>query len=250
MIMVIINLLLKFVALLLVGASSVYGFIYSWRSWKPTKLANSQKKVVCVIGGGFGGLYSALYIAAKSDNSTEVLLVEPKQNFAFAPLYYELMVGSAETEEVAPRYEDLLANTKLKHIHGYMDSIDVSHSSCNVATLGTSGEENSTMTVCYDELIVAAGIVPRVDSVEGAKEHALPYYCAENAIKLKEKIKSLQETVVGDIQVVVIGGGCGGVEVAANVAEYIGGRACITIVDRNSRLMAASSDFNRQVAER
>ena len=77
MIMVIINLLLKFVALLLVGASSVYGFIYSWRSWKPTKLANSQKKVVCVIGGGFGGLYSALYIAAKSDNSTEVLLVEP-----------------------------------------------------------------------------------------------------------------------------------------------------------------------------
>lgn len=160
------------------------------------------------------------------------------------------MVGSAETEEVSPRYKDLLANTKLKHIHGYIDSIDVSHNSCTVATPGTSGEESSTMTVCFDELIVAAGIVPRVDCVEGAKEHALPYYSAENAIKLKEKLELLQATVVGDIQVVVIGGGCGGVEVAANVAEYIGGRACTTIVDRNAKLMVASSDFNRRVAER
>ncbi len=250
MIMVIINLLLKLAALLLVGASSVCGFIYSWRSWKPTKLANSHKKVVCVIGGGFGGLYSALYIAAKSDNSTDVILIEPKKCFAFAPLYYELTVDSAETEEVAPSYKNLVTNTKLKHIRGYIDAIDVSHNSCNVVTLGTPGEESSTMAVCFDELIIAAGIEPRIDSVEGAKEHALPYYSAENAIKLREKLNVLRETVIGDIQVVVIGGGCGGVEVAANVAEYIDGRACITVVDRNAKLMAAPSDFNRRVAER
>ena len=84
---------------------------------------------VAVVGGGFGGLYTALKIAKMSEeaeegDSTEVTLIDPKDKFVFLPLLYELTVDTASVQEVAPKYRDLLDKTSVKFVQGSVESVD------------------------------------------------------------------------------------------------------------------------------
>lgn len=215
---------------------------------------DNQRKTVCVVGGGFGGLYSAISIGIKSDSQTDVYLIDPKENFVFLPLLYELAVGTASRIEVAPRYEGLLSGSKVKHIRGKVLSIDCDGKTCTIETCDSSSLDRGAITeLKFDQLVLAAGIQPCTDMVKGAAEHAQPFYTVEDAIKLKAKLRLLKtmRTAGPKASIAVIGGGYGGVEVAANVAEYLGPqRAIVTIIDRNERILGPSTDFNRNTAQR
>ena len=77
-----------------------------------TKLsATGGVATVGIIGGGFGGLYSALYLAKLSKSSfrpVKIKLIDPSDRFTFSPLLYELAVNDADVDEVCPRYESLV----------------------------------------------------------------------------------------------------------------------------------------------
>eukprot|EP00588_Corethron_pennatum_P007015 CAMPEP_0194291234 /NCGR_PEP_ID=MMETSP0169-20130528/43038_1 /TAXON_ID=218684 /ORGANISM="Corethron pennatum, Strain L29A3" /LENGTH=125 /DNA_ID=CAMNT_0039039059 /DNA_START=87 /DNA_END=461 /DNA_ORIENTATION=- len=79
----------------------------------PARRAGSDgpgdEKTVCVLGGGFGGLYCALSLA-KLDPDVRVVLVDRSDRFVFLPLLYELAVGDADLDEVAPTFASLLAD--------------------------------------------------------------------------------------------------------------------------------------------
>ena len=68
--------------------------------------ADPQAPVI-VVGGGFGGLSTALNLAAASGGAP-VLLIEPQERFLFLPLLYELLSGELQRWEIAPRYAELL----------------------------------------------------------------------------------------------------------------------------------------------
>ena len=67
---------------------------------------------VVVLGGGFGGLYTALRLAelsaAPSSKPLHLTLVDANDKFTFLPLLYELCTGRAGLSEVAPAFQDLL----------------------------------------------------------------------------------------------------------------------------------------------
>ena len=67
---------------------------------------------VVIVGGGFGGLYTALALAQRK-NHPPVLLIEPNDRFLFLPLLYELLSGELRGWEIAPRYDGLLAGRGL-----------------------------------------------------------------------------------------------------------------------------------------
>lgn len=74
----------------------------------------NQKQRIVVVGGGFGGLYTALQVSKQfRDDEAEVVLIDPKDRFVFLPLLYELAVGTASAVEVAPSYSSLLNNSKV-----------------------------------------------------------------------------------------------------------------------------------------
>ena len=252
--MVLTHYLAKIGAFLVIGAGIAAGFLGSIpflkRKHASNPSASGERRVVCVIGGGFGGLYSALYISLRCWSSADVYLIDPKKHFTMTPLLYELAVGTAQELEVTPCYKDLLTASTLKHMCGTVVSVDIPQQQCTIL-LTDSNDEPTQQVVRFDELVIAAGIQPGIDFVQGAKEHALPFYSANDAFALKRKLKQLKTEVIGDINIVVIGGGYGGVEVAANISENLCGyKSSVTIVDRNAQLMAASSDFNRNTAER
>ncbi len=82
---------------------------------------------ICILGGGFGGLYTALALSKLDwqDTPHEIVLVDQRDRFVFAPLLYELVTGELQTWEIAPPYEELLANTGIRFCQSGVDSIDI-----------------------------------------------------------------------------------------------------------------------------
>lgn len=73
------------------------------------------KKRICVVGGGFGGLYTALRLEQLAGPYADITIVDPKEKFVFLPLLYELTTGAALISEVAPLYRDLLSDSKVSY---------------------------------------------------------------------------------------------------------------------------------------
>lgn len=213
-------------------------------------LIGADRKSICIIGGGFGGLYTALNIANKIDKaSTDVYLIDPKDNFVFLPLLYELAVGTASQIEVAPTYNSLLAGSNVKFLKTEVSNIDFRNRTLALKT--SSGHSDIPSTLKYDQVVIATGIQPRLDLVDGAKDNTLPFYTVNDAFKLKSKLKELRSKRGGHdpLSVAVIGGGYSGVEVATNIAQELK-IAKVTIIDRNSEVLTRSTGHNRRTAIR
>lgn len=118
-------------------------------------------------------------------------------------------------------------------------------------TLNIKKQDDTEQKVEYDYLVLSPGSQPRTDMISGAKENAIPFYSVENAYNLKMKLEECINSGKDVIRVIVVGGGYSGVEIATNVAEYLGKkRGNVCIVDRNSKLLASSPEHNRLTAER
>ena len=67
---------------------------------------------VCILGGGFGGLYTAVRLENllwPDGRKPQVTLIDQSERFVFKPLLYELLNGGATADEVAPPFSQLLA---------------------------------------------------------------------------------------------------------------------------------------------
>lgn len=202
---------------------------------------NSPHNRVCIIGGGFGGLYTAL--KADAEGTMDVTLVDGKDKFVFLPLLYELAVESATVLEVAPQYDSLLKDSKITFVQSFVNKIDFEKKTISI--------DDNARCLPYDQLVIAVGVKPRVDTIPGASEHALPFYTVDDAYSLKLRLRALKASDKGIIRVAVIGGGYSGVEVATNIAQSIGkNRVVVSIIDRNSVVMHTSPDYNRITAEK
>lgn len=179
----------------------------------------------------------------------EVTLVDPKDRFVFLPLLYELAVGSATVDEVAPSYAQLLKNTIVKHKQCRVKNFDANSGTVHFEEDSDNNGEDIAET--FDQIIVAVGVQPRVDIVPGAREFSIPFHRVEDAFRLKNVMRAHMTGDKEIIRAAVIGGGYSGVEVATNMAEFIGkDRAVVSIIDRNDMILHTSPAHNRIAAER
>merc|ERR1719261_54892 len=77
----------------------------------------SRNPKVCVVGGGFGGLYTALRLSTlvwPGNSKPEITLVDQRDRFVFKPLLYELLTEELELDEVAPRFVDVLSRSGVR----------------------------------------------------------------------------------------------------------------------------------------
>lgn len=79
----------------------------------------------------------------------------------------------------------------------------------------------------------------------------MPFYRVEDAYELRLRLRALLDSGKSIIRAVVLGGGYSGVEVATNIAEYIGkDKAVVSIIDRNDKILKSSPANNREGSER
>lgn len=227
---------------------------------------------VCVVGGGFGGLYTALRLDSlvwPNGAKPEVTLVDRSERFVFKPLLYELLNAGAEEWQVAPTFDELLKPTDVRYVRGAVAAVEyepdadeagragavllqadeADHASAGEVKVGA--EEQGARTLPYDWLVVATGAVARLEGVPGAKELATPFATLEDARAVRARLDVLERRHAADgakATVVVVGGGYAGVELAVTVAECMGGAALVRLVDGNADIMGSAAPGQRAAA--
>lgn len=202
-----------------------------------------NNRSVCILGGGFGGLYTALRLAQfpwQAGEKPEIVLIDQRDRFTFLPLLYELLTGELQTWEIAPPYEELLANTDIKFYQGTAKQIDLKKQKVQL----TDEREFN-----YDRLVLAMGGETPLDAVEGAREYATCFKSIEDAYKLQEKLRILEASQQDFIRVAIIGGGYSGVELACKLADRLKSRGRIRLVEQGDRILSRSPEFNQRAAQ-
>eukprot|EP01025_Chloroclados_australasicus_P060222 TRINITY_DN770_c0_g3_i1.p1 TRINITY_DN770_c0_g3~~TRINITY_DN770_c0_g3_i1.p1 ORF type:complete len:533 (-),score=56.93 TRINITY_DN770_c0_g3_i1:358-1956(-) len=188
---------------------------------------------VCILGGGFGGLYTAIKLDQMMwprNKKPKITLVDQQERFVFKPMLYELLVNTVQPWEVAPTFQELLAPFQIQVIKGKVDKVVAEKPDADASSKqGGQVFLRDGSSVEYDWLVIALGTEPNLQIVPGAKEHALPFCTYENAVQVNEaltKLKSSSETA----NIAVVGGNYAGVELAAMVVEALGkGKSDVTV---------------------
>jgi len=211
----------------------------------------SQKRI-CILGGGFGGLYTALRLSQfpwNSPDKPEIILVEQNDRFLFSPLLYELLTGELQSWEIAPPFSELLADTTVRFVQGAVKNIDVRSRSAKEKESHQVQLKDGQEIAC-DRLVLALGGETPMDRVPGCADHAIPFRTINDAYRLQEKLRELEHSDRDKIRVAIVGGGYSGVELACKLADRLGERGRVRLVEASDSILRSASEFNRTAATR
>ncbi len=197
---------------------------------------------ICILGGGFGGLYTALrlnQLAWEPGKQPEITLIDRQTNFVFTPLLYELVTGEMQGWEIAPPYAELLAGTSIRFIQGSVDRIDKVQKSVTLA---------DETEISYDRLVLALGCETPSDSVPGVTEYAIPFRSLQDAYRLDEKLRLLETSPTERIRIAIVGAGYSGVELACKLADRLKDRGRIRLIQSRDTILPNAPKFNRDAA--
>ncbi|NET49854.1 MAG: NAD(P)/FAD-dependent oxidoreductase, partial [Merismopedia sp. SIO2A8] len=175
----------------------------------------------------------------EAPHKPEIVLVDQRDRFLFLPLLYELLTGELETWEIAPPFTELLADTGIQFHQQTVKAIDIE---AKTVQLGNDTSLN------YDYLVLALGGDTPMDIVPGAADHSIPFRTIADAYRLEEALRELEQSEADKIRVAIVGGGYSGVELACKLAERLGDRGRLRIVEMGDQILRASPDFNRDAA--
>lgn len=194
------------------------------------------------MGGGFGGLHTALRLSQFPwpDAKPNILLVDQSDRFLFSPFLYELMTGELQTWEIAPPFAEILANTGVRFIQAAVSSIDPDQHQIQL-------QDGSALT--YDQVVLGLGGENPLP-VSGAAEYALRFRTLADAYRLEERLRVLEESDADKIRVAIIGAGYCGVELACKLADRLKERGRLRLIEQTDQILRSSPPFNQEAARK
>ncbi|MBD6620402.1 NAD(P)/FAD-dependent oxidoreductase [Komarekiella sp. 'clone 1'] len=176
---------------------------------------NAPHQVV-IIGGGFGGLYTAKALKTANVNVT---LIDKRNFHLFQPLLYQVATGTLSPADISAPLRSVFSKSKnTKVLLGEVNDIDPK------AQQVILGDE----VVPYDTLIVATGANHSYFGKDNWKELAPGLKTVEDAIEMRRRIFSAFEAAEKEtdpekrrslLTFVIVGGGPTGVELSGAIAE-------------------------------
>jgi NADH dehydrogenase len=185
-----------------------------------------EKKRVIILGGGFAGVYTALSFERRlrASDDVEVVLVNRENYFVFQPMLPEIISGSIGILDTVSPLRRLLPRTTL-----YVREVEAVDLANKTVAL-SHGFRPRPETLQYDALVIALGNVTDFRGMPGLHEHALPFKNLADALALRNHlIHVLEEAAVESdpelreqlLTFVVAGGGFSGVEVVAELNDFV-----------------------------
>lgn len=196
---------------------------------------------IVIVGGGFGGLYTALNLCQfpwTDSTRPEIVLLSDERHFLFSPLLYEVVTGEMQSWEVAPPYEELLEGTPVQFQQANVQTVD----------LVQRRVEANGKSITGDYLVLAVGAKTQKPPIPGLREYALEFRTLTDAERLRERLRLLLARE-GVIRVVVVGAGPSGIELACKLADQLGPRGRVRIVERGQEILKTFSPFAREAAQ-
>ena len=183
-------------------------------------------KRVVILGGGFGGVYTALELekTLARDPDVEVTLVNRENFFLFTPMLHEVASSDLDMTNIVNPIRKLLR--RVNFFHGDVDVIDLETRQIHVS----HGQTNHGHILTYDHLVLALGSITNFYNLPGLAERALTMKSLGDAIYLRNRMiahleeanfecaASMREPL---LTFVVAGGGFAGVETIAGMNDFL-----------------------------
>ena len=211
---------------------------------RPSPIGSVNPIRVCILGGGFAGLYTALHLRRFSRlklPNYQITLIEQRDHFVFTPLLYEVITGELQAWEVAPSYRKLLGNSTIQFRQAEVEGVNLQQRFVRL---------QNDEVISYHYLVLALGGEPRLTSVPGVMDYAQPFRTIRDAEHLKERLRFLEASEQPVIRVAIAGAGPNGVELACKLADRLKHRGQIHLIDRGEQILNNFSQGSRIAAYR
>ncbi len=177
-----------------------------------------MKKQIVIIGGGFGGVYTAKHLL-KYNLDANITLISDHNYFLFTPLLHEVATGGLTQNNIVHPLSQLFKKRNFEC------------GSCTAKSVDTFRNRVITKhgSIPYDYLILATGAQVNTFNIPGVEEFAIPLKSMRDAKRIRNKvIERLEEASHASekkrrelLSFAVIGGGPTGVELVSELAELL-----------------------------
>jgi len=188
--------------------------------------ASANKKRILILGGGFAGAYTALYLQKLLSGTPDIeVMVVAQENFIlFTPMLHEVAGSDAAATDVVQPLRKMLRRTSV--LIGDVESIDFEKKQVRVHQSNLVNRRDVT----YDQLVLALGSVTNFYGTPGIEEYALTMKTLGDALVVRNRAIDVLELADSEpdeaqrramMTVVVAGGGFAGVETVGAVNDLL-----------------------------
>jgi NADH dehydrogenase len=193
----------------------------------PPAGAHSSKTRIVVLGGGFGGVYTARHLEGlcKRRQDVEIVLVSRENFLLMTPLLFEVCSGALDLRHCSFPIRAFLRSTRF--VEATVQAIDLERRVVRLIAGSESGE------LAYDQLVLALGGRTNRTMIPGS-EHAFTFKTLADGLVLRNHIierferadlETNPERKRRHLTFVLIGGGLVGVELFGQLTAFADGIA-------------------------
>lgn len=169
-----------------------------------------MKHRVVIVGGGFGGIKTALELA--EDERFHITLISDHADFRVYPTLYHTATGGSRRVSSIPLTE-IFHNKRVHLIQDKVVSLDRKARTVTTAVKHVVG---------YEALVLAMGVQTNYFNIEGLEQYSFGIKTLAEAEELKAHLhKQMIDEKRPDLNYVVIGGGPTGIELAGVLPSYL-----------------------------
>lgn len=181
---------------------------------------------ILILGGGFGGLYTALELekSVPQKSDIEITFVNRDNFFLFTPMLHEVAAGDLDLAHIVNPFRKMFR--RVNFFNGDVERIDLKSKRVVVF----HGSEHHHHELEYDQLVIGLGSITNFFHLPGLEEKALTMKSLGDAIFLRNRMIANLEAADFEcfpkrrkllLTYVVAGGGFAGVETIASMNDFL-----------------------------
>jgi NADH dehydrogenase len=182
----------------------------------PVNIPETEQKRIVIIGAGFGGLKLAQKLIG---SGYQIVIIDKNNYHQFQPLFYQVASAGIEPSSILFPLRKIFQKKKDVYIR-VAEVFSVDYEKKELHT--------SLDTVWFDYLVIATGVNSNFFGMKNMEDYSIPMKSISEAMGLRNRLlQSFEKAVTlrdqnekkALLNIVVVGGGPTGVEVAGAIAE-------------------------------
>jgi NADH dehydrogenase len=196
----------------------------------PSPPAESEKKRIVILGGGFAGMRVAEHLEEQLGGSALITLVSDTNALLFTPMLSEVAGSSLEPSHITTPLRSSLHSTRF--IRARVAGIDLAAHRVSLAPGAAGTGEDRREEVPYDHIVLALGAVSNYLGMANLEKFSFNFKTLLDAIRIRnhviemferadrERDSSLRKAI---LTFVIAGGGFAGIELAGALNDFARG---------------------------
>jgi len=173
-----------------------------------------------ILGGGFGGLYTVFSLRRFFPQGVDITLFDKNNYFLYTPVLHEMATGTVNARHVVIPIRKVVNPRE----------INIRCEEVTRIALDKMVVESPSGAFKFDHIVLAPGSEANFYCFPNLRENSITFKSVEDAIKLRNSLTGALEKAALErdkekrrslLTITVAGGGCTGVELVAEIAQFI-----------------------------